>query len=65
MKKPARLGRVAAGDDLSVAGPALQKAGHAFLLFGRVDRPERGVGRERVSDHEALRLLGRPVTTSS
>ena len=58
MKKPAPVGRDAAGHDLRVVGPALQEAGHALALAGGVDRAERRLGRERVADHKALRLVG-------
>ena len=54
------LGLRAAGDDLRALGAALEKALDALALARRVDRAERRVGRERVADHEALRLLGQP-----
>src|SRR6201999_4295041 len=52
------VGLLAAGDDLGALRPALEVALDALALARRVDRAERRIGRERVADHEALRLLG-------
>ena len=54
------VGLVAAGDDLDVAGLALEEALDALALAGGVERPERRVGRARVAHHQALGLLGQP-----
>ena len=59
------VGLLAAGDDLSAVGAALQEALDAFALARRVDRAERRLRRERVADHEPLACSARPATTSS
>ena len=52
------VGLVPAGHDLGVRGAALEKALDALALARGVERAERRVRRQRVADHEALRLLG-------
>src|SRR5271165_1529926 len=52
------LGPPAPGHDLRVRRPALEEAPDPFELARRVDGAERGLGRQRVADHEALGLLG-------
>ena len=60
-KKPGPVGLVPAGDDLRVVGLALEEALDPLALARRVERPERGVGRARVAEHEALGLVGETV----
>ena len=53
-----QVGLAAAGDDLGVAGAALEEALDALALARGVERAERRVGVERVAEHVALGLLG-------